>query len=270
MESWETDTVLESSNLPVFQFSNHPYNELSDQPSIQLCPRTVSELFIEGTQPTQSDDWHWLFTLDTRNGLQAGPGCPPQFTTQKLYTLYPAEAQDWARGQGIPQPPETYSPLCPGGPTTDSGLQSADGRQSGSRADRRLEGWRDSIAGPTQFASPPTFQLSNPGVQSAPYTLHPTPYSLILTSPDQGGRYRLSSEIPVAMQKVTVAARPADGVSLREVTLFADGYPLATLPRPPYQILWPMTIGTHVFTALGVDTEGNELEGNSVVIEVVQ
>ncbi len=72
------------------------------------------------------------------------------------------------------------------------------------------------------------------------------------------------------MQQIAVAARPADGITLDQVTLFADGRPLATLPRPPYQVLWPMTIGTHVFTAVGVDVEGNEMQGNSVVIEVVE
>ena len=37
------------------------------------CPRTIDELFIEGTQPTRTDDWHWLYRIDTRNGLLAGP-----------------------------------------------------------------------------------------------------------------------------------------------------------------------------------------------------
>jgi len=67
-----------------------------------------------------------------------------------------------------------------------------------------------------------------------------------------------------------VAARPADGVSLRQVTLLADGRPLATLTSPPYQALWPMTVGTHVFTAVGMDAEGNEIEGNRVTIGVVE
>jgi hypothetical protein len=31
-----------------------------------------------------------------------------------------------------------------------------------------------------------------------------------------------------------------------------------------------MAAGTHVFTAVGVDAEGNELRGNSVTIEVVE
>ena len=215
--------VCADSGLPPVQqsaVSSQQLAESSRQPA--LCPRTVTELFIEGTEPTHTDDWHWLYTLDVRNGLLTGPDCPSEFTTQERYTLYPAEAQDWVRWQSIPQPPEAYSPLCPGTPSLALTL-----RGGGS-------------------------------------------ISLILTSPDQGGRYRLSLEIPPSAQQMLVAARPADGVSLRQVTLLVDGRPLATLTSPPYQALWPMAVGTHVFTAVGVDVEGNEVEGNRVIIEVVE
>ncbi len=216
--------------------SNQPTVQLTNQPAIQPCPRTITELFIEGTQPTRTDDWHWRFALDTRNGLLAGPGCSPEFTTPKLYTLYPAEAGDWVRRQGIPQPPQTYSPLCP--------AESA-----------RLEAWK---VGSVEDWSL-TIQPSN----------HPS-FPLLLTSPDQGSRYQLTPEIPHAVQQINVAVRPANDVVLQQVTLLANGRPLATLTQPPYQVLWPMTVGTHLFTATGVDTEGNTLEGNSVMIEVVE
>jgi 1A family penicillin-binding protein len=189
------------------------------------CPRTVTELFIEDTEPTQMDDWHWLYTLDARNGLLAGPGCPPQFTTQRRYTLYPAEAQDWARSQNVPQPPERYSPLCPG-------VQAA--------------------------------------VRTSQVSDAPTPYSLFITSPDQGARYRLSPEIPPSSQKIIVSVRPADGVSLRRVTLLVDARALATLSHPPYQALWPLAAGTHEFAAVGLDGSGAPVEAGRVTIEVVE
>jgi hypothetical protein len=189
------------------------------------CPRTISEIFIQGTEPTRTDDWHWSYTLDVRNGLLAGPDCPPEFTTQERYTLYPAEAQDWVRSQNIPQPPEMYSPLCPN-------TQAAD-------------------------ATP---QTGNEAIS----------YPLILTSPDQGSHYRLSPEIPSSAQQILVAARPVDGVALREMTLMVDDQPLATLTHLPYRALWPMAIGTHVFTVVGIDANGDEIEGNLVTIEVIE
>ena len=78
------------------------------------CPRTITELFIEGTQPAHGDDWHWSRARGARKGQLGGPDCAPEFTVQRRYTLYPAEAHDWARWLHIPQPPQAYSPMCPG------------------------------------------------------------------------------------------------------------------------------------------------------------
>ncbi len=202
--------------------------------SLARCPHTITELYIAGTQPAQPDDWHWLFNLDARNGLLAGSACPPEFVTQQLYTLYPAEAQEWVGQQNIPQPPTAFSPLCP-----DS---------------QAME----------QTANQPASPLSY--VVLSPHASHP----LILTNPDQGSVYRLSSEIPQAMQQIMVSARPADGITLRQITLMVDGLPLATLKNLPYQALWTMTAGKHTFTAIGVDAEGNQVQGNSITIEVIE
>jgi hypothetical protein len=188
------------------------------------CPHTVTEIFIEGTDPGRTDDWHWWVVLDERNGLLAGPGCSPQFTVQQQFTLYPAEAQDWIRWQSIPQPPDRTSPLCPGGQAAPAVAQSTDGS---------------------------------------------APTSLVLTSPDQGSRFQLSPEIPPSAQHILVAARPADGLVLRQVTLLADGEPLVTLTSPPYQALWPLALGNHMFTAVGVDLEGSRVRSNPVTIDVI-
>jgi hypothetical protein len=93
-------------------------------------------------------------------------------------------------------------------------------------------------------------------------------YSLIMMSPDHGGRYRLSPEIPASSQQLFVAVRPAEGVALQKVTLYVDGRPLATLTEPPYQARWQMTPGTHTFWAVGEDVWGNRVESERVVIEV--
>ncbi|RME97460.1 MAG: penicillin-binding protein, partial [Chloroflexi bacterium] len=77
------------------------------------CPHTLTEIFIDGTEPRRVDDWHIAVALDRRTGLRAGPGCKLDFVTLQTYTRYPAEAEAWARRQGIPQPPDIYSPLCP-------------------------------------------------------------------------------------------------------------------------------------------------------------
>jgi 1A family penicillin-binding protein len=77
------------------------------------CPRRIEEVFISGTEPEKVDDWHRPLKVDLRTGLLAGESCPPEQVVEKVYTFYPAEAQEWARGHGIPSPPTAYSPFCP-------------------------------------------------------------------------------------------------------------------------------------------------------------
>jgi 1A family penicillin-binding protein len=216
----------DSGLLPVQDAGGREQEAGSRMPA--RCPHMLEEIFIEGTEPTRVDDWHWTYTLDARNGLLAGPGCSAEATVQARYTLYPAEAQDWVGWQNIPQPPTAYSPLCPGDEETG-------------------DWWLAGDEGPS------------PGLST-----------LIMTSPDQGGRYRLSSEIPASSQQLFVAVRPAEGVALQKVTLYVDGRPLATLTGPPYQARWQMTPGTHTFWAVGEDVWGNRVESDRVVIDVVE
>jgi 1A family penicillin-binding protein len=77
------------------------------------CSRRIEEIFIAGTEPKEVDTWHRPVKIDVRDGLLATDTCPSEQVVQKVYTFYPAEAQEWARVQGIPQPPPEYSPLCP-------------------------------------------------------------------------------------------------------------------------------------------------------------
>jgi 1A family penicillin-binding protein len=76
------------------------------------CPRRIEEIFISGTEPEIVDDWHRPLKIDLRTGLLASESCPPQWVVEKVYTYYPAEAQEWARERGVPRPPTAYSPLC--------------------------------------------------------------------------------------------------------------------------------------------------------------
>lgn len=222
------DSQAEISNVePVHnsQFTLHP----SQFPT--TCPHTLTELFISGTEPQRIDDWHQTVALDRRTGLRAGPGCPLDFVLFQTFTLYPAEAQTWARKQGVPQPPDIYSPLCPQ-------------MQAGGQASE-----------PGPAAGQGSRQLS---------ALSPQP--LIFTSPDQGSVFRLTPNIPADKQKVRISIRPADGVELRNVTLLVNGRRLAEGP----EAMWQMQPGTYTFGAVGTDQAGRELHANEVTIKVIE
>jgi membrane carboxypeptidase/penicillin-binding protein PbpC len=71
-----------------------------------LCPRTRTELFLMGTAPLTPDNLYQQFEIDTRTGGLAGPGTPREYVAAQVFLVLPPEAQEWARQNGVPQPPE--------------------------------------------------------------------------------------------------------------------------------------------------------------------
>ncbi|OGJ74792.1 penicillin-binding protein 1C [Candidatus Peribacteria bacterium RIFCSPLOWO2_12_FULL_53_10] len=85
---------------------------LSGKLPTPTCPHTMEEYFVEGTEPKKLDDMHRLISLDRRNGLLAGEGCPEKFVIEQSFTVFPPEVRPWARENGYHEPPSQYSPLC--------------------------------------------------------------------------------------------------------------------------------------------------------------
>jgi len=68
------------------------------------CPRT-NALFIEGTEPTEYCNVHAVERVNRNTGKLATVCTPPELVEDRVYEIYPPEAADWVREQGIPQPP---------------------------------------------------------------------------------------------------------------------------------------------------------------------
>jgi 1A family penicillin-binding protein len=66
------------------------------------CPHRRRELFIAGTEPTQTCSLHRLVKIDSLTGLPASPSTPPERVVEKVVTIFPPEAIAWAREQGFP------------------------------------------------------------------------------------------------------------------------------------------------------------------------
>ncbi len=75
------------------------------------CPSRKRELFIAGTEPTQSDSMFQEFTLDSATGLLATDSTPQNRRIVRVYQVLPQEARDWALRHGIDQPPTTANPV---------------------------------------------------------------------------------------------------------------------------------------------------------------
>jgi membrane peptidoglycan carboxypeptidase len=193
------------------------------------CPHRVTELFIEGTEPTEHCTMHQRMAIDRTTGQRATADTPADRIVERVYTILPPEAQEWARQQGIPQPPPVLDP-----------------------------GWRASEPG-SQVAK---LDPANPS------PLSQSEEGLVMSSPDPGAVFRLDPTLSREAQRIEVAARPGAAVSLVEVTLLVDGLPLARFGMPPYAALWQLKPGLHVFSAEGESGSGEGVTSNEVWIEV--
>jgi penicillin-binding protein 1C len=69
------------------------------------CPHRRTEMFLAGTEPTEVCTMHQRIAIDRATGLRATADTPAERIVQKVYTILPPEAQEWARAEGIPEPP---------------------------------------------------------------------------------------------------------------------------------------------------------------------
>ncbi len=69
------------------------------------CPNRVNALFIEGSEPTEYCNVHRVERVNRVSGKLATACTPPELVEERVYEVYPPEAADWVREQGVPQPP---------------------------------------------------------------------------------------------------------------------------------------------------------------------
>jgi 1A family penicillin-binding protein len=78
----------------------------SGQLPTPLCERTRSELFLEGTVPTEPDTLYQAFRLDQRTGYLADTTTPSDQQRTEVYLVLPQIARDWGLRNGIQAPPQ--------------------------------------------------------------------------------------------------------------------------------------------------------------------
>jgi membrane carboxypeptidase/penicillin-binding protein PbpC len=74
---------------------------LSGQLPNPYCPHRRTELFMAGTEPTETCTMHQLFALDAATGQLASSDTPPERIVERVYTVLPAEALEWGRERGL-------------------------------------------------------------------------------------------------------------------------------------------------------------------------
>ena len=76
------------------------------------CP-TVTEYFIPGTEPKEQDNIYKVFAINKETGKLATVYTPPELVEEKVFEIYPPEAQDWVIAAGIEQPPTEWDTIGP-------------------------------------------------------------------------------------------------------------------------------------------------------------
>lgn len=77
------------------------------------CPEIVSEVFLNGSEPTQPDNLYRAIPINRETGYLATVFTPPELVEERVFLAVPAEARAWAESAGIAIPPDTYDAIQP-------------------------------------------------------------------------------------------------------------------------------------------------------------
>ncbi|GAB4557054.1 MAG: hypothetical protein Kow0047_01050 [Anaerolineae bacterium] len=80
------------------------------------CPTRRQELFIAGTEPKTYDTVYRAFEVNRETGKLATQYTPRELVERRVYMIFPPEAADWVREEGIEQPPRQYDDAYGPGP----------------------------------------------------------------------------------------------------------------------------------------------------------
>ena len=75
------------------------------------CPNIVSDVFLNGSEPSQYDNLYRSFDVNRETGYLATVFTPPELVEEKKYMLVPAEAQAWAESVGLATPSTSYDAI---------------------------------------------------------------------------------------------------------------------------------------------------------------
>jgi membrane peptidoglycan carboxypeptidase len=79
-----------------------------------FCPRTREDYFIQGTEPTASDNQWQPVNVNRETGRRATACTPPELVEVRVFQVLPPEAADWAADGRVPQPPTEYDSVGAG------------------------------------------------------------------------------------------------------------------------------------------------------------
>lgn len=266
------------------------------------CP-TVTEYFLEGTEPTVVDNLYQAFQVNRETGRLATIYTPPELVESRVFRIFPERAADWVRENDIPQPPTEYDTI------TGSPEQDASARIASPRPFNFVEGVVD-VEGSIQVEDFASYRLAyfdglvpqdvhtivehdeQPGDDNVLGQWDVSQlnglYTLLLTVQKEDGSFDEVS-VPVTVDNtpptanvifpipnqsiftdeewVIVQAHVEDDISIDHVEFYIDNSaePFATKTVPPFTEKWTIRgAGCHSFHVEAVDAAGNRTRSEAV------
>jgi membrane peptidoglycan carboxypeptidase len=87
-----------------------------------------------------------------------------------------------------------------------------------------------------------------------------------IVSPARGAIFAISPGVPVARQRLEIAAQGGDSVV--HLTIFVDDLALASFSGPPYRAFWALTPGQHTIRVQAQDQQGRMIQSEPSVFSV--
>lgn len=268
------------------------------------CP-TVTEYFIEGTEPGVYDNIYQEFKINRETGRLATIYTPPELIDTRVYRIYPERAADWVRENDIEQPPDEYDTIT-GSPESQGSIailsptpfDFVNGQIEvlGSTA---TEGFAHYRLAYFEGLTPNNVHVIADNIPEArrddvlgvwDVTGLNGLYTLLLTVVREDGAFEEVS-VPVTVDSsppsarilfplpnqsiftdeewVIIQAQAEDDISIDRVEFYIDnaGVPFAVKTVPPFTEKWTIRgPGCHQFRAVAIDAAGNR--GSSEPVRV--
>ncbi|MCP4140975.1 MAG: hypothetical protein GY755_11925 [Chloroflexi bacterium] len=260
------------------------------------CPNIVSDIFLNGSEPSQYDNLYRSFSVNRETGYLATVFTSPALIEEKTYLIIPDEAQAWAESAGVELPPSDYDAILAPPRLADahftapelfadvSGNLAIRGTASGSDFDYyrvqvgqglNPQSWLqlgEDIYAPVEddlLALWDTSTLS--GLYAIQllvvYTdqrveIATTQISIDNEYPSIEMIYPLQGEKVdyLRNKQIEIQVNADDNLGVESVAFYLDYQQIGVLTEAPYAWTWAVTEGEHFIQVVARDRAGNEVE----------
>ncbi len=268
VEDWETPDSIRTVTVC----------RISGSLPTEYCP-TYEDIFIAGTEPTQTDNMYRPYQINRDNGLLATVYTDAALVEERVYPIFPPEAADWVRENNIAQPPteydvtnipttaDLYGPVTIIDPSPFAYVRGVvdvrgNARASGFSSYRLSYGeginpseWFQIGTNQGGVRSNESLGQWNTNALDGLYSLRLTVFRSNNTVADFVVPVTVDNQAPAVLlhypedgqiyvpddEYITLQPRASDNVSMDRVEIFKDGTRIATSTVPPFSARWTIT-----------------------------